>query len=102
MGTPRYPIEHNGKPCGTPGAVYESKFAGKRISLTVELPVYLRLSAKKETEMFNAIHNKLLLAIEDVYRDNWVQFAGQVVDDGGPLPKSYADLFRRWQGAQDK
>jgi hypothetical protein len=86
------------RPCGTPGAVYttryESGYGGDYISLSIKLPSPFLLDAIERPPLTADLHNALLPVIEKFYRDNWGHFAGRrVAGDPDPLPATYDELF---------
>lgn len=86
------------KPCGTPGAVYTTRYkpgyGGDYISLSIKLPAAFVLDTIERAPLTAELHNALLPVIEKFYRDNWSLFAGKrVTGDPAPLPATYAELF---------
>lgn len=84
------------RPCGTPGAVYETELVSDRVVMTILLPVPALddLSEGERQEMIWALHKGVLPAMERFYSRIWKDhFAGVPDDDGKPFPATHQELF---------
>ena len=85
----------NPESCKTPGAIYETSFRSKQVILEVNLPVefFEDLSKRKEKKLAEDLHNALLPAMEQIYREFWSKLAGKVIEkDDEPMPRSWTEL----------
>ena len=92
--------KHEKRPCGTPGAVYETTFTDDTVMASVKLPVGIfdAMDDKIREALIRHIHIGMIDAIEPIYKRLWeTHFAGVTVEgDDKPLPPSWFDLYEIW------
>lgn len=54
-------------PCQTPGAIFHTKITGEKITLSVDLPTKIKLTAKEAKLLEANIHNAMELVLAPLF-----------------------------------
>ena len=85
------------RPCGTPGAVYETVLDPKSVTLRILLPapVIDGLSLDERGALIQSLHDAIIPTVEKLYKQVWSKhFANRLYPDHDrPFPARHAQLF---------